>query len=468
MCVTSILIVSLLIPSAVYAQAERVAQNIIIVMNDGRVFEGELLAVMNKSLVVGDSSLELGIEVNIEDVDHITVVKQTKLLKGLGRGFLIGAVTGALLGFISGNDKEGMIQFSASEKALFMGVLFGGAGAIIGGIASAMSGIDNSVNIASVSPSERYRALTDLKLQARYRDTLPENIAILPAPTVNVITGHQTGEVTTNFGIIPKYDKKRVESHNRKSKIHLSVTPGIFISSGMGQLEALMREINFDDSHTYLGNWFSGGLVTVEYPDKIQNTYVYLKDIKLDYSINDNFTMGFAYTPLGKHGVSGRRVVSEIGDNIDTYLSGFYRGNTYFITSSYFPPAPDFWNKETFKLTAGFGIGKSTMDFYGSQSKYDYESPGISPNVDHKKFSNMNYGVLCSAEILHSFNKKWFIGMNIDYKWVAFKTDKFSINSQYSYYNPGHSGEGEIRSDIPGRTWNFGGFGFGVILGLNY
>ncbi len=73
----------------------------------------------------------------------------------------------------------------------------------------------------------------------------------------------------------------------------------------------------------------------------------------------------------------------------------------------------------------------------------------------------------------HFFNKRVSIGVNAHYKYVPVKTNGFSINAPYSYYDgPSFEGgelrQGALHVDIPERTWNPGGRGFGVIMGLHF
>jgi hypothetical protein len=54
-------------------------------------------------------------------------------------GLVVGAVGGATLGFMSGDDPPGFLAFSAGEKALMMGTVFGVAGGVLGAAAGAIS-----------------------------------------------------------------------------------------------------------------------------------------------------------------------------------------------------------------------------------------------------------------------------------------------------------------------------------------
>ena len=62
-----------------------------------------------------------------------------RALRGAGFGLLVGAGSGAVIGFVSGDDPDGFISLTAEEKALGMGVLLGGAGALIGTVIGLLS-----------------------------------------------------------------------------------------------------------------------------------------------------------------------------------------------------------------------------------------------------------------------------------------------------------------------------------------
>ena len=57
---------------------------------------------------------------------------QRKVLKSVGVGFLVGALSGAFIGLASGDDEDSFISFSAEEKAAIGGVMLGLTGAATG------------------------------------------------------------------------------------------------------------------------------------------------------------------------------------------------------------------------------------------------------------------------------------------------------------------------------------------------
>jgi hypothetical protein len=66
--------------------------------------------------------------------------KKTGFWKGVATGALIGVGTGALIGLISGDDpKDQWFSMTAGEKALAGAIIFGSAGAVIGGVIAAIN-----------------------------------------------------------------------------------------------------------------------------------------------------------------------------------------------------------------------------------------------------------------------------------------------------------------------------------------
>ncbi len=73
-------------------------------------------------------------------INTIALKEKRAGLKGALIGLGAGAVVGAIIGFASGDDPpEQFLAFTAGEKAFGLGLLGGSTGALIGGIAGALS-----------------------------------------------------------------------------------------------------------------------------------------------------------------------------------------------------------------------------------------------------------------------------------------------------------------------------------------
>jgi small nuclear ribonucleoprotein (snRNP)-like protein len=474
-------------PGIVTAKEKKLGNNLSISMKNDRIVGGELLAVQDNVLIILNRAVQDTSHVSITEVTHIHIEKKSKFLKGAGRGFLTGGMIGAILGFAIRNDSDGFITFTAVQNALIMGTSLGTIGAAVGGIGGVIAGIDETVSIKSTSSDNLYPVCNKMKKYARYEGALPEDFKIEPVTSPGEDSPF-VAETTSDIGETQRYNHAtRTGGLNTHQRFHINITPGYFKSSGVDEIKDLIQSLGFADKQTISLWWFGTGVTTTEYPRTLKNRNLYFKDIKLEYSLNSTFTVGMAYSPLGEHGASGRRVVRGLDyrefrdeedgrtpyEYVDTYIIGFYKGHAYFLTASYFPIPDAFFKKQTIKATVGIGYIRTAFDFYGSEWEHSYNRSSEYSPVDHTNFALNSFGILLSAELRHFFNKRVSIGVNADYKYVPVKTNGFSINAPYSYYDgPSFEGgerqQGALHVDIPDRTWNLGGLGFGVSMGLHF
>jgi hypothetical protein len=463
-------------PNDMLSGDERSGHIIVVTLNNGYIARSELLAVTNSAIILGDAELRSGIEIEIDEIDLIKIVRDSKFRRYMGRGFLFGAGTGMTMGFLSGNDRSGFIQLSAGQKAMILGATFGVAGAAVGGVSGAIAGIDESKDIAHVSLDQRKRLLEKLKRKARFTDeiapayTIYSASAIIENPEIGEIAGTISGIMITGGTV------RRTKPSGEYSRLHLSFTPGYFVTSGVGEIQDIFESVGFRSTEHLPGGWF-GGPSTIEYPRSLRNPKLFVKDMKAAYSLDRNFAAGISYSPIGRHEVSGRRVLPNVGTRetvtADTYIVGLYDGHSYFLTASYFPIPDAFLRKQTIKATAGVGIARSQFDFYGSDREYGYDSPSGEDLINHRKFSNSSPALLLSAEVVHFFNRHWSVGLNVDFKYMPVDLGDFTIESYYSYRDDSLFQSGRYRTetvyvDIPARTMNLGGFGFGLSMGFHF
>ena len=74
------------------------------------------------------------------EISKVFVRGDSKVLSGLGYGFLTGVLVGALIGFSAGDDSGGIVSFTAGEKAM----LGGGALGLVGGLVGLLVGLDST------------------------------------------------------------------------------------------------------------------------------------------------------------------------------------------------------------------------------------------------------------------------------------------------------------------------------------
>jgi hypothetical protein len=165
--VAMVLVLALVAP-AVLAK-ERRGHDVLVTKKDGTVIQGELLTVKGTDLIIMEGSTTDGITASLADVKSVKVDKHSKFLKGLGWGFLIGAPAGAILGAATGKQNPGWFEYTPSEGAIGWGLVLGGTGALIGGVAGAFSGIDKNVTVVDTSPGGLSKVAFGLRRYARDR-----------------------------------------------------------------------------------------------------------------------------------------------------------------------------------------------------------------------------------------------------------------------------------------------------------
>ena len=111
---------------------------------------GEVIALTADSVVIVRSATRDTIGFRRTEISRLEISagERRNTLKGLGLGVLIGAGTGAILGFASGDDKcgENTCLFGDAEfKAGALGIVLGVAGGVIGTITGALKKSDRRV-----------------------------------------------------------------------------------------------------------------------------------------------------------------------------------------------------------------------------------------------------------------------------------------------------------------------------------
>lgn len=120
----------------------------------------------------------------------------------------------------------------------------------------------------------------------------------------------------------------------------------------------------------------------------------------MEYSISKKIAIGFSYSPLGFHRVSGRKIMPRkdyrewVTD--DSYLTGKYSGSIYFLTASFMPIPDAFLKKFSFKIGGGLGYGKINTGFMTSLYKiFDEEDENrYSLRLDKTNFSFNSLGLI--------------------------------------------------------------------------
>jgi len=144
---------------------ERREGDLIITKKDGHKIEGELNIVKENSLHLLD---RYGKEVSIEirDIRTIRILKRSK--KGLG--YLIGATIGMGIGVLAALSPSAGEDYSVVWTGVLLGSLLAIPGSILGGIAGAMAGIDETIQIEGMTDLQIKWVMDKLRKEARIRN----------------------------------------------------------------------------------------------------------------------------------------------------------------------------------------------------------------------------------------------------------------------------------------------------------
>lgn len=106
-------------------------------LRPGARLTGRLVAIDDYGVVVRFDGHRAPFRVPREVVARLEVNRggRRNVLKSVGIGFGVGALAGVAIGMASGDDPEGLLAFSAGEKAAVFGVGLGVIGAVVGAVA---------------------------------------------------------------------------------------------------------------------------------------------------------------------------------------------------------------------------------------------------------------------------------------------------------------------------------------------
>lgn len=264
-----------------------IVQNIIIKTKDGIIKEGKLISVSDSLVIIKPLENESLLEYNKDSTEEysylqitsVTIQNDSKVLSGMGTGFLVGAGFGASIGLIDGDDTGGFIGFSAGQKALIGGISLGVVGALIGTAIGAGSSEDEEIII---------KTKDDLRYLKKY----------LRNPFYEFETRKIKSIIKQNTETISKPEI------SFKKRISISFFGATTSSGPATQIENQMKKSGFDQ--TKHGGWFSSrdiihpksytGIGQLGTPWLISLKYYYSKTIVLGAFYSENpigMTMGY-------------------------------------------------------------------------------------------------------------------------------------------------------------------------------
>ena len=126
--------------------------DVIISLNDKRLVKGKLIMFSKNNLYLKSenehpNTLSTSTDLKIPNlsISEINIVGQNNTWSSAGMGVLVGFALGGILGFASGDDESGLVQFSSEEKVLGLGLTFGFLGGLIGLIVGGSSSTDDYI-----------------------------------------------------------------------------------------------------------------------------------------------------------------------------------------------------------------------------------------------------------------------------------------------------------------------------------
>ena len=154
--------------------------NLIIQKINGQQIWGELITVKPSSLLLLNTEGK-DVSVDIEEIKVITVVKKSKVSKGIGIGLVIGGVSAIYFGSKYRDTKDlGILNFLYIfyfllpplwfKYELGTMVLGGSIGAVVGGLIGASLGRDKIIQIEEMTDLQIKEAMDKLRKKARIRD----------------------------------------------------------------------------------------------------------------------------------------------------------------------------------------------------------------------------------------------------------------------------------------------------------
>ena len=422
-----LVIVTLLVPAQSWAKRDKKGATIVVTKTDGAQVEGELLTVKTASILLRLSSEFKGVEINVNEISQIRINKKSKFFSGIGKGLLIGAGTGALLGLASGDDSSsGWFSFSASDKALMGGFLLGLGGIIVGGISGLMSGTDITASLTGPT-SEKSALLKKLNQSARFKNSSLDRIGNSSEADIPV------GKVVINKGKkgrtadIEKRSISKAEPGNFK-RFHLTIGARYIFTQASGGFKGLWEKVGFADTRpAYRGIWSSSE--EKEYPRVSESNNISFKNISLEYSVTSKLMIGIGYSSLGNHGVTGYRYIPLLNNYYNPsgmYLASNLSGNFYYVSGALMEMPDTFLKKATVKLGGALGFSSTSSLFKLSRNS----SMVFSGDVDAVKIDNKKLALMAFLEIKYFFNRSFSFGVNLNYKYVPVSIPSIQLSSE--------------------------------------
>ncbi len=166
----AVVIFSIIIPMDLFSKRQSKGAQLLIVKEDGRVIEGELLAVKDSSLLLMTAAGGTEAKVDISEVNEIAVKKKKNALAGFVKGGLWGLIVGGTVSFLvyraTLNDGDGYNGFIFS---LMGGLAIAVPGSLVGGLPEVLGKDYKKIKVKGQSSPEIQQVLKKLQEKARFK-----------------------------------------------------------------------------------------------------------------------------------------------------------------------------------------------------------------------------------------------------------------------------------------------------------
>lgn len=423
----AVVVFSLICPGNLWAKREKPGAKVLITKLNGTKIKGELLKVEKDSLQLLVSETLNKVSIHINEIDNIEIKIESNFWKGALKGGLIFGVLGFGVSYYFGRvDNED----SAVEDGLRTGVRSVVPGILVGGLISAIPGFYKMYQIRGKSPAKIEKIRKKLEKKARFKTEVPENIGQTLGPSN--------------------------PAPSKMSKIHLTLEPGYFKSQALDDYLSVFNRVDTGDDEVLIG----------PFGKCLENSDIYLKNIKIEYSISKKVALGFMYSSLNKPRSEGLIIYESNHENYSGHILGECKGGVYYFTAAYMPVTNTFHQKSSFKLGAGIGLSAINLNFRTAHMGFG-EQPSV--EFDRISFSKNFLSFSAFAGYDYYFNRHLSFGINIEYKYIPIRVEAFQLTGSYGYLVNGQYQQ-FYRSliDFPGHQVDFGGFGYGFGFGIHF
>ena len=415
------------------AARERWVATVVVTMTDGSMVKGELLTVKNDSLLIFDRDAGQGKNIDLRQVAQVKLFKKGKFLPWLA----IGVGVGLAIGFFQysqyeKSEKGGMSELTIAAQTPVT--------SLCGGILGAFAGIHEKFSLAGASSRIAQKNLERLKRHARERDD--EKLA---AP--NLATNRQ-----------------------RDPRLHLRLLWMPWSQCSLGNIDFRAAKGTFRFVNVAPAEDMSVYSFNPDANSGLQASHFRIGHLRLEYEWTPHFSSSLEFIASGKLDSSMRNVLSFYSTDHARQLQSVQPINNVY---SYFslllglnwkPFSPSFVSKNIVELGIAAGPAQAQMN---PDNQYSYNLNPL------QKFKALTWMAKVHFAYDHYFNENVSLGGFIEFQNLSapFSSVKYVENLEFGpkgIYDPENQIMRRTEITIPDRETQFGGWAYGLRVGLRF